>query len=422
MRRFTVGLIALAALSSQAFALSDSDIPVKVPTPWGNSAPGGNITCPIPIPSQIGVTSGRASWIDGFPPLTFLPSGSGGVPPFGQDFNGVLCQLSKWTRWQNAAAPIAYDATFQTLVGGYPKGATVSSATVFGLRWISLVDNNASNPDTGGANWVGVMQPTVATTYGTIIFGGFPPYDAAVQSALGGYPAGAVVASATTSGYFWRSNVSGNMTNPDASGAGWSGFSLPPTRGSQYIVGSSGNFTVPNGAFAISFELWGSGGGGAGTPGGALDNGAGGSAAWCQATLNVQPGQVIAYSLPTGGAGGGSASNGGPGATATVTVGSTAYTAGGGGGGTFNSGNSGNGGLAGVNCQGKMNGQVGHASSHVSTTILGSIGGSAPRGGVGGSGSGGNGGDPGGGGAAGDSSGAPVAGGNGGAAAVLFTW
>jgi hypothetical protein len=157
MRRVLAFLLAAtaAAWPSAAFALSASSIPTRVPTTWGTAAPGGNITCPIPIPSQTGITPGRASWTDGFPPLTFLAAASGGIPPFGQDFNGAFCQLSQWTRWGNAGAPVFYDATFSSIIGGYPQGAVLSAiaSTGVGCFWTSAVDNNTTNPDTGGANW-----------------------------------------------------------------------------------------------------------------------------------------------------------------------------------------------------------------------------------------------------------------------------
>ena len=155
MFRIFIAALALLAGIEQAHSLSQSALPTRVPTTWGVSAPAGNITCPMPVPSQISITPGRASWTDGFPPLTFLAPGAGGVPPFGQDFNGVLCQLSQWTRWQNAGAQVPYDAGFSSSIGGYPKGAVLSNASTAYCVWISQVDNNASDPDTGGANWTG---------------------------------------------------------------------------------------------------------------------------------------------------------------------------------------------------------------------------------------------------------------------------
>lgn len=132
-----------------------SSIPSRFPHPFGNSAGGGFIRT-IPDASQIGIVNGAASLTDGFPPLCFSPIGSGGVPPFGQDFNGILKQITQWSQWQNAGAPIGYDSAFSTSIGGYPKGAVLAASAQLGNYWLSLVDNNASNPDSGGANWVRV--------------------------------------------------------------------------------------------------------------------------------------------------------------------------------------------------------------------------------------------------------------------------
>lgn len=47
------------------------------------------------------------------------------------------------------------------------------------------------------------------------------PFDAAFSAAVGGYPKGAQVASATTFGVWWLSTTDNNVTDPDAAGAGW---------------------------------------------------------------------------------------------------------------------------------------------------------------------------------------------------------
>ena len=173
MRKLLLSLLIVAAPTA-ASALSASSIPTKIPITWGASAPGGNITCPMPQPSQISITPGRASWTDGFPPLTFLPGSGGGIPPFGADFNGVLCQLSQWARWYTAAGLfVPYDATFQAAIGGYPGNAVVASASIFGRYYISTVDNNLSDPDTGGANW-NLFGPTMIGTLGGVLTGSLP--------------------------------------------------------------------------------------------------------------------------------------------------------------------------------------------------------------------------------------------------------
>ncbi|MFY1903858.1 hypothetical protein ACOTBZ_29635 [Achromobacter xylosoxidans] len=123
--------------------------PSKSPVPFAES--GSKNT--IPVASQIGVTPGLASFTDGFPPLTMTPLAAGGIPPRGQDFNGILYFLSAATRWQQAGGSYSFDSTFATAIGGYPKGATLVMASGNGY-WMNIVENNTTNPDTGGAGWV----------------------------------------------------------------------------------------------------------------------------------------------------------------------------------------------------------------------------------------------------------------------------
>lgn len=130
-----------------------SDIPVKFQIPFGESA-GPSFIRPIPVASQIGVVDGAASLTDGFVPLNMTPVGAGGVPPFGQDINGILNQTTAWSRWMNVGGPVAWDSAFSTAIGGYPLGATVASATLAGIYWLCTIDDNMSNPDSGGAGWV----------------------------------------------------------------------------------------------------------------------------------------------------------------------------------------------------------------------------------------------------------------------------
>lgn len=130
-----------------------SGIPKKFPIPFADGAGVGYIR-PIPTPSQIGIQNGAASLTDGFPPDCLLPIGAGGVPPFGQDLNGILNQVTAWSRWFSAGGPISYDAAFSTAIGGYPKGSVISAAGL-GSFWFCAVDGNTTDPDTGGAGWVG---------------------------------------------------------------------------------------------------------------------------------------------------------------------------------------------------------------------------------------------------------------------------
>lgn len=139
--------------------------PTKLVEPFAvNAAPsggyGGKRT--VPVPSQIGVTPGAASFNDGFPPATMTPISDGGVVMSGLDMNGALGQISAPVVWANAGASFQYDSVFSAAVGGYPKGAQLLNAAGTGF-WISIVDNNVTDPDTDGAGWI--PDRAVASVY-----------------------------------------------------------------------------------------------------------------------------------------------------------------------------------------------------------------------------------------------------------------
>ena len=132
-----------------------ANVPPSFPIPFASSA-GGSFIRPIPQASQIGIINGAASLTDGFVPLNFSPVAAGGVPPFGEDFNGILNQITLWNQWTEAGAPVSYNSAFSTGINGYPQGAILQSVVTLGKRWMSTVDNNTTDPDfSGAANWVG---------------------------------------------------------------------------------------------------------------------------------------------------------------------------------------------------------------------------------------------------------------------------
>lgn len=162
LRLFAIALLAL--LFVPASAMQQSDLPPRFNIPWGNSSVAPYIRN-IPQASQIGVQNCAASLTDGFPPLTFVPASAGGCPPFGADFNGVLKQITQWSRWQAAGGPVFYDATLSTAIGGYPKGATVQSSVLVGRIWFSTADNNTTSPDAPtSANWIALPGTASAGT------------------------------------------------------------------------------------------------------------------------------------------------------------------------------------------------------------------------------------------------------------------
>ena len=135
-----------------------SQIPNKFPLTFGQNA-GGSYIRAVPANSQIGIQAGAASLNDGFPPVCFSPISSGGTAPFGQDFNGILNQITAWLQWLQAGGLLVYDASFSTSIGGYPNGAVLLKAAGGGF-WQSTADSNTSNPDTGGTNWISIPPTT----------------------------------------------------------------------------------------------------------------------------------------------------------------------------------------------------------------------------------------------------------------------
>jgi len=143
-----------------------TNTPAKLVLPFANA--GAKNT--IPTASQIGITAGAASLVDGFPPLTRTPIAAGGVPPSGLDMNGILYALSAALRWGNAGGGYVYDATFanDSNVGGYPKGARVLRSDGVGY-WLNTAENNTTDPEntTAGvavaAGWVPDLTNGIAS-------------------------------------------------------------------------------------------------------------------------------------------------------------------------------------------------------------------------------------------------------------------
>ncbi|MEX5413423.1 hypothetical protein [Atlantibacter hermannii] len=123
-----------------------SNTPKLMPVPFAATGARQN----IPIGSQIGIAGGRASYTDGFPPLTRTPVVAGGIPPFGTDFNGILNEITDAIRWGQSGGGYNFNADFSTYIGGYPAGSLVMNSTHDGY-WLNTVDNNTNNPESSNA-------------------------------------------------------------------------------------------------------------------------------------------------------------------------------------------------------------------------------------------------------------------------------
>ena len=233
--------------------MQSTNIPSKIPLPFAYAA-GSSYKNTIPTASQIGITNGKASLTDGFPPLTFQALSSGGVPPFGADFNGILNEITAIQQWQEAGGMFAYDSSFSTAIGGYPKGAILQAAA-FGGLWQSTVENNTSNPDTGGAGWIslafeGLQAITVTTADVTVtqLQSAFPVI--VVSGTLTG--ARNLIFPAIVGEWIVQNNTTGSyaLTAITASGTG-----VTLTQGqSTYIYGDGTNIYFADSSKVASFN------------------------------------------------------------------------------------------------------------------------------------------------------------------------
>ena len=87
------------------------------PTKWQTSLVNSGDANTIPQNTPAG--TGKASFKDGFPPITQVPIGAGGQAPDRKDFNGLFKVLGDWIFYaQNGGLP-TYSADFDYIVGRY---------------------------------------------------------------------------------------------------------------------------------------------------------------------------------------------------------------------------------------------------------------------------------------------------------------
>lgn len=196
-----------------------SDIPPRFQLAFAADATG-SYKRTIPLTTS---DPAAASLTLGFPPGT---SGAGGTPPDIRDFNGALNQTSAWNLWQAAGGPIGYDATYSAAVGGYPAGSTIAAASAVGNYWLCTVDDNTSDPDTGGSGWTAFSvgaTPTIPT--GMVFFyGASAPPTGALECNGANLSTTTYAKLFAVIGYTYG-NIGGNFRLPDLRGVfarGWS--------------------------------------------------------------------------------------------------------------------------------------------------------------------------------------------------------
>lgn len=312
-----------------------SNRPTNFTIPFANSAGAGFIRS-IPIPSQIGTNPGFASYTDGFPPLCFQNTNAGGVPPFGQDFNGLMNAITAAELWTQAGDFARYDPTFALKINGYPNQSILMSSSNSYL-WCSSSDNNITNPDAGSASWTGTISTTTLTVTGSVVG----------TVSLGQILSGSgVTANTQITGFLsgtggtgtYTVSVSQTVSSTTISASGASNWNRVTSTFStiRTLTSGSGTYNTPAGARQIYVRMVGGGGGSSGGGTSAGSGGGGGTTTFNGIVVNGGTGASTSNGGQggTGGTGSAALRAGGSGGGSGIPT-STATTGGGVGGGSF---------------------------------------------------------------------------------------
>ena len=205
--------------------------------------------------------------------------------------------------------PFAGNAS-SSFVRDIPQTSTDQAAASFdqGFPADTFTDTAAGGTPPNGKDFNGILR-IVTGLLRQYCLGYVPQFDAAYQTAVGGYPNGCLVQDASTAGIYWQSTADANTTTPGASGSLWvrSGF-YKATPSTLTQTSSAGNFTVPAGVYQIRFRLR-AGGGGGGAGGGnsttaVSAGGGGGGGGWIEVIIAVVPGNNVSWVVGAGGSAG----------------------------------------------------------------------------------------------------------------------
>lgn len=358
--------------------------PNLIPMPFAENATPGTIE---PIQATTPTVPQDATWSAGFPQVTMQPLASGGIPPRGQNFNGVLNALSQHIFHMQGGGQYKWDDDH----GPYSIGDVLQSDD--GLRsYVSVVNNNTDNfnttPSAIGDTWL--------------------PWSGGAASEL----IAGLLKIATTAQAQALTNDEHALTPKKLADA-------LAVRGIQTFA-SSGNFIVPPNVTTVEVEVWGGGGGGGSGTGPTTGGSGGAGGGYCLKRVSgLVPGASISVTVGAGGTAG-VASDGGAGGTSSF---GTYCSATGGEGGKSSVAGTNEGAYGGVGIGGDLN--LRGQTSEPNIDLAGSAGGMGARGGSGGFAGVANGGGfgtvPGGGGGGGDN-GVSVPGGAGGGGLVIVRW
>lgn len=120
--------------------------PGKIITPWAESGLKNT------IPPAANPATGRAGFDQGFSAINMTAKEAGGIPPFGQDFNGIFYEVTNILRYMQAGGQPTFSAEMATAIGGYPVGAVLvgdDGKSVFQ----NTLDGNTNDPNSVTTGW-----------------------------------------------------------------------------------------------------------------------------------------------------------------------------------------------------------------------------------------------------------------------------
>ncbi|WP_368937573.1 phage tail protein [Proteus terrae] len=116
----------------------------------------------IPEKYETSMESNQATWDQGFGQITMIPVSAGGLPPKGQDFNGILNQMCETIVHISKGGIFKFSADYAAAINGYPKGAILQSEDEK-KYYQSLVDNNKINFNTASQDQIKTSWKLVMT-------------------------------------------------------------------------------------------------------------------------------------------------------------------------------------------------------------------------------------------------------------------
>lgn len=116
----------------------------------------------IPENFSSSMESNQATWDTGFGQITMIPVAAGGMPPKGQDFNGIFNQLSENIIYLSKGGKFKFSADYAASINGYPKGAILQSDDET-KEYQSKIDNNKVNFNTATQSQINAAWKLVST-------------------------------------------------------------------------------------------------------------------------------------------------------------------------------------------------------------------------------------------------------------------